>query len=212
MADARSLATVLRHQTGLQLVFLNACSTRAQVNDLLDAGRTGRGGDIACGHDELATHFAANFYQLLAAGESIATAFARATDERQFAMGDLSRHLRPADPRQDHAAAGWPWDMYVQHGAELAKEWNLPQAAGDPLFGLPPLPELDLPASPYRRLEWYTREQAELFFGRGQQIRDLYQRVTEPGGAPILLLYGQSGVGKSSLLDAGLSRVWNAIT
>jgi WD40 repeat protein len=204
MADGRGLAAVLRHQTGLQLVFLNACSTRAQANELLNAGvqvvvATSRAVD-----DELATNFAANFYELLAAGASIDTAFARAVDGRKFATDELTRHLRPAHLQQDHTADGWPWAMYVQSGAELARQWNLPQAAGDPLFGLPSLPKLDPPARPYRHLEWYTREQAELFFGRGPQIRDLYQRVTEQDGAPIILLYGQSGVGKSSVLDAGL--------
>ena len=66
------------------------------------------------------------------------------------------------------------------------------------------MPPLDLPESPYRQLNWYGREHAELFCGRGQEIRDLYQLVTESATAPIILLYGQSGVGKSSLLAAGL--------
>ncbi|NJN81376.1 MAG: ATP-binding protein, partial [Caldilineaceae bacterium] len=73
-----------------------------------------------------------------------------------------------------------------------------------PLFGLPELPRLDLPATPFRHLHWYRREDAEIFFGRGKDIRDLYQRVASPDGAPIVLFYGQSGVGKSSLLAAGL--------
>lgn len=38
---------------------------------------------------------------------------------------------------------------------------------------------------------------------RGYQIRELFLKVTSTA-APIALLYGQSGVGKSSLLDAGL--------
>ncbi|MBK9094597.1 MAG: ATP-binding protein [Anaerolineae bacterium] len=67
-----------------------------------------------------------------------------------------------------------------------------------------PLPPLDLPDKPYRYLDWYRREDAGIFFGRGREIRQLYDRVTAPDGAPIVLLYGQSGVGKSSLLAAGL--------
>ena len=43
-----------------------------------------------------------------------------------------------------------------------------------------------------------------MFFGRGHQIRELYDRLTAPRTAPIMLFYGQSGVGKSSILDAGL--------
>ncbi len=79
------------------------------------------------------------------------------------------------------------------------------EAADDPTFGLPPLPEGDLPESPFLKpLARYTAEEAEMFFGRGYQVRELYERVIDPGGPPIILLYGQSGVGKSSLLDAGL--------
>lgn len=43
-----------------------------------------------------------------------------------------------------------------------------------------------------------------VFFGRGYQVRELYEQVTDPAGPPILLLYGASGAGKSSLQDAGL--------
>ena len=80
----------------------------------------------------------------------------------------------------------------------------LPLAAGDALFGLPALPSLDLPDKPYRYLDWYHREDAEVFFGRGREIRALYDGVTAAGSPPIVLYYGQSGVGKSSLLAAGL--------
>jgi WD40 repeat protein len=66
------------------------------------------------------------------------------------------------------------------------------------------VPPGDLPELPYRHLEWFSREHAEIFFGRGKEIRELYERVTSAESSPVLLLYGQSGVGKSSLLDAGL--------
>ena len=66
------------------------------------------------------------------------------------------------------------------------------------------MPRLDLPATPYRHLEWFRREDAEVFFGRGQEIAGLYRRATATEGDPIILFYGQSGVGKSSVLAAGL--------
>jgi hypothetical protein len=87
---------------------------------------------------------------------------------------------------------------------EDGRLFRLPQAADDPLAHLPPLPPLDLPDKPYRYLDWYRREDAEVFFGRGHEIKKLYDQVTAAGGEPIVLLYGQSGVGKSSLLAAGL--------
>jgi len=83
-------------------------------------------------------------------------------------------------------------------------DWSLAEAANDPFFGLPELPPLDLPDKPYRYLDFYRREDAEIFFGRGREIRELYEQVTAAGSPPIILFYGQSGVGKSSLLAAGL--------
>jgi len=41
-------------------------------------------------------------------------------------------------------------------------------------------------------------------FRRGYEIRELYDLVTAPAGAPIILYFGQTGVGKSSVLEAGL--------
>jgi WD40 repeat protein len=74
----------------------------------------------------------------------------------------------------------------------------------DPCHGLPGLPRLDLPATPFRYLERFIREDAEIFFGRGREIRRLYELLTSSNAAPLVLLYGQSGVGKSSFLDAGV--------
>lgn len=74
----------------------------------------------------------------------------------------------------------------------------------DPCFGLPGLPRQPLPAEPFRNLAWFTAREAEVFFGRNREIRQMYERLTAEDGAPIVLLYGQSGVGKSSFLDAGL--------
>lgn len=74
----------------------------------------------------------------------------------------------------------------------------------DPCRGLPGLPRIPLPPSPYRFLERFTARDAEIFFGRNREIRELFDRVVSDGGASVVLLYGQSGAGKSSFLDAGL--------
>ena len=100
----------------------------------------------------------------------------------------------------------WPWDLYFRRGAEeIVAPWALPEAAGNPLFGLPTLPETDKPLTePFRHLRPFSRQHAELFFGRGKDIRELYDKVTSTASEPVILLYGATGVGKSSLLDAGL--------
>ena len=43
-----------------------------------------------------------------------------------------------------------------------------------------------------------------MFFGRRAEIRELYHAVITPGVSPLIFFFGQSGVGKSSVLDSGL--------
>ena len=72
------------------------------------------------------------------------------------------------------------------------------------MFGLP-APSVDwLPETPYRGLQRFTRDESAVFFGRGRAIREIYNLVIDPGTRPVILYYGPTGVGKSSVLDAGL--------
>ncbi len=206
-SDAGGFAAFLAQQRGLQLVFLNGCSTQPQTQDLLDANvsmviSTSRSID-----DQVATDFACQFYQGLAGNASIRTAYEEAAAAVQTAKGGDLRSLyfgENDDQKQQSERDRWPWNLYLRPGSETADQWNLPDAADDPLAGLPSLPHQDLPEQPYRQLAWFERQHADLFFGRGHPIRDLYNQLTASRSAPIVLFYGQSGVGKSSLLDAGL--------
>lgn len=58
-----------------------------------------------------------------------------------------------------------------------------------------------LPARPYKFLNYYTREDKAIFFGRDQDIDRLQERMLCSG---LLVVFGKSGVGKTSLLRAGL--------
>ncbi len=55
--------------------------------------------------------------------------------------------------------------------------------------------------SPFRSLQIFEPEDAWLFFGRDAEIEDLMERL---GRAPVLVMVGNSGSGKSSLIRAGL--------
>lgn len=74
----------------------------------------------------------------------------------------------------------------------------------DPYWGLPGLAHHPLPREPFRYLAPFEEKHAEIFFGRGWEIRDLHQLVSSPTSPQVILVYGQSGVGKSSILAAGL--------
>ncbi len=67
-----------------------------------------------------------------------------------------------------------------------------------------PLPPLDLPDKPFPGLRPYRREDARVFFGRNSAIKELCLLVESKNNAPVILLHGRPGVGKSSLLEAGL--------
>jgi WD40 repeat protein len=56
--------------------------------------------------------------------------------------------------------------------------------------------------NPYKGLLEYRLSDAELFFGRSKAIRDLLGQL---GRGPLTVLHSESGAGKTSLLQAGLS-------
>ncbi len=53
----------------------------------------------------------------------------------------------------------------------------------------------------YPGIRSFEREEQDLFFGRGEEIRDLYSQVKVMN---LVVLFSKSGIGKSSLLNAGL--------
>jgi hypothetical protein len=56
--------------------------------------------------------------------------------------------------------------------------------------------------SPFKFLDSYDRDDKNIFFGREQETAELYDRVFETN---LVVLYGASGTGKSSLINCGLS-------
>jgi len=56
--------------------------------------------------------------------------------------------------------------------------------------------------NPFKFLDSYTRQDKEIFFGRDREIEEMYQKVFE---GKMLLVYGISGTGKTSLINCGLA-------
>ncbi len=61
-------------------------------------------------------------------------------------------------------------------------------------------------SSPFKFLDSFTRADREIFFGREKEIEELYARVFESN---MLLVYGASGTGKTSLIQCGLANKFN---
>jgi WD40 repeat protein len=63
-----------------------------------------------------------------------------------------------------------------------------------------------MPNSPFKFLDSYTRDDRHIFFGRDREVEELYHRVFE---SKLMLVYGISGTGKSSLIHCGLANKFN---
>jgi WD40 repeat protein len=203
-AYREGLAAFLARQEGLKFVFLNGCSTQQHALELTQAGIPAVVGTSQSINDEVAANLAIRFYKGIANGAALEKAWRDAEDYIKTQKGTANFRALYWEGKEE-IEDRFPWDIFYKKGGEKVKGWNLPEAVNDPLFGMPEIPDsYGLPETPFLFLNRYERKHAKIFFGRSFYIRELYNRITDPKSPPIILLYGQSGVGKSSLLDAGL--------
>ncbi|MEO1259745.1 MAG: TIR domain-containing protein, partial [Bacteroidota bacterium] len=59
------------------------------------------------------------------------------------------------------------------------------------------------PKNPYPGINWFTKKDASIYFGRNEDIDEFIDLIHD-GDEEIILLFGKSGVGKSSFLHAGI--------
>ncbi|MFK7971546.1 MAG: CHAT domain-containing protein [Bacteroidia bacterium] len=192
------MASFLAKQEHLQFVFLNACATEGHASALRQAGILRVITTSRAINDQTACEFAIDFYTHIGAGKGIDHAFAQYNHRHNMKNTDLRGLYWKG--MNEAFIEGFPWKLHPEKVE--GESWSLSLAADDPLYGLPAIPpRFDLPEEPYRYLHWFERKHAEVFFGRAHQIRQLYEQIDT---SPVTLLYGKSGVGKSSLLHAGL--------
>lgn len=204
-AKKDGLVPFFSRRKSLRLIFLNACSTQQHAEELLKEGIPAVISTSQNINDEIAASIAIRFYQGLASGISLKSAWRDAEDYIKTKPDLSNLGIMYNSDQQRTIESRFPWDIFFKDSAEKVKEWNLPSAAKDPLYGLPDIPKTHiLPDSPFLFLNYYERKHAEIFFGRSYYIRKLYNLVTDKSISPIILLNGQTGVGKSSLLEAGL--------
>jgi hypothetical protein len=110
--QAAGLAAFLATQANLHLVFLNGCSTEAQIADLLQAGVEAVIATDSEIPDEEAREFATRVYKGLAAGETVAAAYAQAD----------SAHRATAPVR------GSSWTLGLHPTKAGAGAWRIPPA------------------------------------------------------------------------------------
>lgn len=204
IAHAGGLIAFFRQQASLKLLFLNGCETHQQAKEIYDAGIPAVIGTNCSIEDTLARKFAHQFYRNLAMGVSLVRAweytlaFIRSETDASPDLY-LEQGKRGIGIKLKGDSKKYSWDLYTQ-----SFDWNLGSEAKNPVFGLPTPIQNELPKAPFRYLERYQAAHAEIFFGRGREIRRLFSLLISKQDAPLILFHGQSGVGKSSVLEAGL--------
>lgn len=61
--------------------------------------------------------------------------------------------------------------------------------------------------TPFKFLDYYQKEDGNIFFGREEEVQELYARIHETN---LVLLYGASGTGKTSIINCGLNNEFEA--
>jgi len=207
-AQLLPLADFLSTLPYLRLIFLNGCNTGKQMQEFKQRLESASDNHypkaiIATNRpvsDQIAAELAQQFYEALEGGANIQEAFQSAKaylEAKELAVSiHQPRFVKGFDPDTDEFN---DWELFYEEVAAL--DWKLTKRFFD-------LPRLDvtkyiLPPNPFIGLNYYTKAMAPLFLGRTQDVYELYQKVVAPNNH-LLLYYGLSGVGKSSLLFAGL--------
>lgn len=205
---AEGVARFFKTESNLSLVFLNGCSTEGQVNYLFKKGVPAV---IATRYpvlDSEAAKFANLFYQeWINNNKTLGQAFLNAFNDR-----NISTHSTKDSIQRGMGLITFEeppfWKLYIHKDYPWVEDLSFEALIYNQLIGVPPVrSSITLKSDGRNHFKGLTPLQlndAQVFFGRNREIRTLYKYYSEHNSNEVLLLYGKSGVGKSSLLQAGL--------
>ena len=130
-AHAGGLAKLMGLSETLQLVFLNGCATKDQVQALLANGVKAVIATSVPINDAMATEFAEQFYAALASGKTVQEAFASASALIATRYGDGKkigefRGMSWGD-QAEAVSAELSWGLYLQPEGDTVATWKLPE-------------------------------------------------------------------------------------
>ena len=131
-ADAKGIAQLLQGQKNLKLVFLNGCSTEAQVKQLQALNIPVVIATARPIEDQMAADFAAQFYEALAKKHTIKEAFDMASGfveaqrdaDKSFLGAQQTRDFVWSESDSSEAEQGFAWGLFYEE--ESALDWKLP--------------------------------------------------------------------------------------
>ncbi len=127
--NAAGVAQLLAQQSNLKLVFLNGCSTKGQVELLLELDIPAVIASSVPINDAKAKDFAANFYLALVNDHNLKEAFEIAAGGVKFRDGNDMQIYRGLKPRSAQVDEPLPWGLYVNEKNPDALAWKLPKSS-----------------------------------------------------------------------------------
>jgi tetratricopeptide (TPR) repeat protein len=179
-ARAEGLAGLLGQCKQLKVAILNGCSTKGQVQRLLNAGVPLVIATSAPVGDRKATDFAKAFYSALCHGKTINEAFETGISAARLQENTAVDRGLDVEEMERHPDGAERWGIYCQSHHAYIKGIRLPGAGGSEHNESPNLP------APTR------------LFGRDELFEQLSQLLLHTPSAR-LLLGGGPGIGKSAL-------------
>jgi hypothetical protein len=126
-ADASGLANLLATQPNIKLVFLNGCSTKAQVQKLIELGIPAVVATSVPIADPAARDFADTFYKAIASDHTIEQSFTLAASAYQMTSGTEPQIHRGLDIDADETTDIMPWGLFVHKDKQDVLQWKLPR-------------------------------------------------------------------------------------
>lgn len=206
--QAQGVAEILHLQQSLKFLFLNGCDNAEQVELFAKADIPAIIATNAPVDDTQARSFSTRFYQHLISdglNTSLQDAFELAKAEVREGYNQSSHDQEYRTLTYKKSPKAWSW--LLKETKRHAAQWSLGHLLRDDCFGLPVLPKHHaLPTRPFKDIHYFTEKDAPIFFGRCREIMNGLLALTNKPiqTEDVHLLYGSTGVGKSSFLSAGL--------
>ncbi len=148
--NSDGLADLFGSESALKLVFLNGCSTKGQLDKLMEIGIPAVIATSVAINDTKATEFAEHFYRALANKNTIKNAFKFAstflkTKYKNINEPTVESH-RGLKLRREKTGEEMPWGLYFKEGAENVLDWTLPTTFVPPA---PVRPDTDYEVNDY---------------------------------------------------------------
>lgn len=125
-ANADGVAQLLALQKELKVVFLNGCSTRAQVGLLQELGIPAVIATSVPIADQAARTFSDTFYRALAEDHTLEEAYKIAAANHLMTTGQAAGINRGVRVRKEEVDP-LPWGLYITEGKEAVLNWKIPR-------------------------------------------------------------------------------------